>query len=185
MTRLLSALFAALALLFTPPVTLSAAQAQGRSVAISAFFGQWQGSAMSESEISTYFQLTSRDLDVTIEPAGEGFTVAWTTIQRQKGSTANPTEVNKTTRMNFVPSGRASTWRSADMTDPMGNGYAWASIRGSTLVVNSMSIGTTGAWEMQTYERRLIPEGMELRFSRYADGERVRTAKGRLVKVAR
>ena len=65
--------------LFALPFAGAAAQ---DTVSISAFYGQWSGSGVSESNVSLYFRLTSRDLDVTIAPEGNGFVVNWTTVQR-------------------------------------------------------------------------------------------------------
>ena len=43
---------------------------------IAAFEGVWQGSAVSESAVSANFQLTSRDIDVTIRVDG-GAATGW------------------------------------------------------------------------------------------------------------
>ncbi len=56
---------------------LAATPAWAQDLSHAAFYGNWKGSALSESELSVYFRLTERDLDVTIGPAGAGFTVAW------------------------------------------------------------------------------------------------------------
>lgn len=164
---------------------LLAFPAMAKDASIDAFKGQWRGNALSENDGSVYFQVTARDLDVQISGADNGFTITWTTIQRQKGSTANPTAVNKSTTMTFAATGKPNLWRATDTVDPMQGVYAWARIRGNTLTVNSMVIGDDGAFELQIYERTLTGEGMTLQFARHRDGERVRTAKGRMVKIAR
>ena len=171
-------LIVALLLLTGGPAALA------KDVAINAFYGKWSGSAMSETEISTHFQVTSRDLDVRIEPAGAGFLLSWTTIQRQKGAANNPTAVNKTTTMSFMPTDKPNIWRSSEASDPLRGVYAWARIKERTLTVNTLRITDDGGYEMQTYDRTLAPEGMLLRFTRHRDGEQLRTAKGRLVKDA-
>ncbi len=159
---------------------LLAFPAMAKDASINAFFGQWRGNALSESDGSVYFQVTARDLDVQVAGADNGFTITWNTIQRQKGSTADPTAVNKSTTKAFVSAGRPNLWRATDTVDPMQGVYAWANIRNNTL-----TIGDDGAFELQIYERTLTGEGMTLRFARHRDGEQVRTAKGRMVKIAR
>jgi hypothetical protein len=48
-----------------------------------------------------------------------------------------------------------------------------------------MSLRKDGAYELQQYDRKILPTGMELVFTRVRDGDTVRTVKGRLVKVGR
>ena len=164
---------------------LWAGAAPAKDLAIAAFTGQWRGNALSESADSVYFQLTTRDLDVQIDTVGEGFSISWHTVQRKKGDPRNPTAVSKTSKLTFVPAGKPGVWRASDAADPMGSGYAWARIRQNTLSVSIMQIGDDGTFELQTFDRTLSGEGMTLTFARYRDGEKVRTAKGRLVKIAR
>ncbi len=162
-----------------------AAPARAADLNIAAFFGQWQGNAVSESAISLYFQLTSRDIGVTVAPSGDGFTLTWNTVQRQKGDPNNPAERLKSTTVQFRAE-RPGVWRSVDTRDPLAGGapYIWASIRENTLVVNALQINTDGGYEIQVYRRTLSGTGMTLEFVRIVDGEPVRTAKGRLIKVA-
>jgi hypothetical protein len=166
-------------------VLLWAGSVAAKDLSINAFAGQWRGNALSESADSVYFQLTTRDLDVQIEPNPQGFSISWHTVQRKKGDPRNPTAVSKLTKLTFVAAGRPSLWRAAEANDPMQAGYAWARIRQNTLTVSVMQIGEDGAFELQTFDRTLSGEGMTLTFARYRNGEKVRTAKGRLVKIAR
>lgn len=168
---------------FTVLVVLGPARAADLNIA--AFYGQWQGNAVSESAISLYFQLTSRDIGVTVQPSGDGFTLTWNTVQRQKGDPNNPAEELKSTTVQFRPE-RPGVWRSVDTRDPLTGGapYIWAHIRERTLVVNALQINPDGGYEIQVYRRTLSGAGMELEFVRVVDGEPVRTAKGRLIKVA-
>ena len=158
--------------------------ALAQNIAIDAFYGHWSGTGVSESNISLYFRLTSRDLDVSIQARGTGFVVEWTTVQRQRGNPDDPTPVRKGTAIEFVPSGMPGVWRAADAADPLsGQRYAWVRIKDQTLTVHSLVIDDEGGYEMQIYHRTLTGLGMELEFAAFRNGEARRTAKGRLVKV--
>lgn len=158
--------------------------AEAADLNISAFYGRWQGNAISETDRSINFAVTARDMDVVIQPAGNGFRVSWTTIRRQKGDPRDPTLEKRAAELVFRPSGQAGIWRAEGASDPMQGQYAWAGIQGRTLTVNVLAIGVNGSYELQSYARRLTDMGMELEFDRIVDGDRARTAKGRLVKVA-
>ncbi|WP_119420509.1 hypothetical protein [Desertibaculum subflavum] len=151
---------------------------------ISAFYGRWQGNAISETDKSITFAVTARDMDVLIQPAGNGFRVSWTTIRRQKGDPRNPTLEKRAAELVFRPAAQPGIWRAEGSADPMQGQFAWAGIQGRTLTVNVMVIGAGGSYELQSFARRLTDMGMELEFDRIVDGDKVRTAKGRLVKVA-
>ncbi len=154
-------------------------------LSIAAFFGNWRGTALSESAISIYFQMTERDIDVTVRAHGQGgFEITWSTVQRQKGDPNAPKEVMKRTTASFVPAGRPGVFRGT-ATDPMAaGGYRWARIAENSLYLYSMVIRPDGAYEMQVYRRTLSGLGMALEFRRIIDGELTRTAKGRLIKFS-
>ncbi len=180
--------FFALALLLAPALVLGWASAGARAegLPIEAFFGKWQGSGISQSEVSANFRLTARDLDVTLAPQPPGFNVAWTTVQRQKGSPDDPKVVRKTTRFEFLPGPRPGLWRELSNEDPMaGLSYAWARIKDNTLTIHSLLVLADGGSELQIYQRSLSGSGMTLNFRRLVDGILVRSVKGRLVKVGK
>lgn len=182
----LFAVLAAAVLLFTASAQAQQPRRAPAPVGISAFYGEWRGSGISESNISTNFRLTARDLDVTVKPDGEGFVISWTTVQRQSGDPNNPTAERKATTIRFVPSGRAGIWKEVDARDPLASDrYAWAAIHGQTLTVQSLAIRDDGGYDMQVYDRTLEPTGMKLDFTAFSDGSQRRTARGRLVKVAK
>ncbi len=160
--------------------------ARAADVGIAAFQGVWQGNAVSESEISANFQLTSRDIDVTVRAgAAGGFTIVWNTVQRQKGDPNNPREKLKSTEMQFIPV-RQGVWRATANGDPLNSAapFAWAFVKDRTLNIVSLQIYADGRHEIQTYRRSLSGTGMALEFIRNVGGEQVRRASGRLIKVA-
>ena len=173
---------AALLVLF---LQLPAASAADLNIA--AFFGQWRGSAVSSSNVSIYFEITERDLDVRVGPYQQGgFEITWSTVQRQKGDPNNPTEILKSTTMAFLPTSKAGQWRAVGAGDPVETGnYAWAGIKKKTLTIYSMSIGERGTYEMQIYRRTLSGRGMALEFNRVNEGQPKRSAKGQLIKYGK
>lgn len=182
MSRAISRL--CLLLLLWPAWAVHAANAD--AVGIAAFHGVWRGSAVSESAISANFQLTSRDIDVTVRAdAAGGFTIVWNTVQRQKGDPSNPREKLKSTKLQFTLL-RPGVWRSTANGDPLNSAapFAWAFIKESTLNIVSLQIYADGRHETQIYRRALSGTGMTLEFIRNVDGEQVRRASGRLIKAA-
>ncbi len=166
------------------PLTTAAMAAD---LGIAAFEGVWKGNAVSESEISANFQLTSRDIDVTVRTGGGGgFNIVWNTVQRQKGDPNNPRAKLKSTKMQFTPV-RAGVWRGVGSGDPLNSAtpIAWAYVKERSLTIVSLQIYADGRHETQIYRRTLSGTGMALEFIRNVDGEQVRRASGRLIKVAK
>ena len=164
-----------------------AAQAQ-QKVSLGAFYGNWVGSAVSESEISVHFQLTVRDIGVEVKPLeNNAFELTWSTVQRQKGNPDAPTEVLKSTTLVFEPAqGRSDQWWAKDTGElKEGKSVVWARLEKNALVVNSFAVNPDGSSELQTYHRALTGLGMELKFTRVLDGELVRSAEGKLTKFSK
>ena len=107
------------------------------------------------------------------------------TVQRQKGDPNNPREKLKSTEMQFA-SVRKGVWRATANGDPLNSlaPFAWAFVKDRTLQIVSLQIYADGRHETQTYRRALSGTGMTLEFIRNVDGEQVRRASGRLIKVA-
>ena len=153
---------------------------------IKAFFGKFEGGGIAENEDSIYFGVTARDFDVVIGPEGDGFRVTWTSVIRGGGTPGNPDVRRKTTALVFDPSDRPGIWRAAPSKDPIAGGeQGWATIRDTTLSVYLMAIRDDGGYDIQQYDRKILPTGMELLFTRLRDGDPVRSVKGRLVKIAK
>ncbi|MSO64794.1 MAG: hypothetical protein EXQ85_03160 [Alphaproteobacteria bacterium] len=158
--------------------------AQNRT-GIGAFYGDWRGSGVSQSNVSLNFKVTARHLDVSVRPDGNGFRISWTTVRRQKGDPGNPTAERKAAEIRFSPSDKPNVWRATDLADPMGpNGYAWARLDRQVLTIHILAVRDDGSYEMQIYERALEGSGMKLEFTSLRNGDTARIVKGRLVKVA-
>lgn len=137
------------------------------------FYGSYEGEAIVESN----GEQARRDLGVMIRKAKEGFQLNWTTTTVR----ADGSEKSKSYTIEFFPTDRANIYRSAmkanlfggrEPLDPMkGDPYVWAHINDDTLTVHALIINEVGGYEMQTYERTLVDQGLSLHFSRIHNGE--------------
>ncbi|MFQ5984730.1 MAG: hypothetical protein ACE5LL_04350 [Alphaproteobacteria bacterium] len=158
------------------------AGAAAQDLPITAFAGHFVGTGLARSDLSEYFDLTVRDLDVRITPRDGGFALTWTTVIRV-GDPDDPEIKRKSTAMFFVPAGRPNLFRGAPEVDPLsGRPFAWARVKDQTLTVHWLVITDDGSYEVQTYDRTLTGEGMKLEFTRVRDGEPVRSVTGLLTK---
>lgn len=144
---------------------------------IAAFVGSFTGTGIAETFDDIYAPESVRDLDVMIAGSGAGFSVTWTTVVRSVGGKAK----RKTQTLSFVPTGVGSQYRSAELTAPFGDGFAWAGIEDQTLSVFVLGIGADGGYQLQRYARTLTGLGMDLVFTRKVDGEDLRVVKAKLV----
>jgi hypothetical protein len=154
------------------------------NLSISAFYGSWKGAGEAHSP-NSYFAMTARDLDVKIEPKGNGFSVAWTTVTYSGGDTGSAKVRRKSSSIDFLPSAKPGVFKAARAGDPFsGEAYTWARIKGQTLTVYLLNIDEEGAYVIQSYDRTLTGFAMDLTFSRIRDDEPERTAIGKLIKIA-
>ena len=166
-------------------VLLGAAAAEAQDSGIQRFFGSYAGEAVSESGD----ELDKRDISAEITPQGKGFKVKWTVVIKRGSDKPRRVEYN----IAFSPSKRPDIYSSQMRTDVFGNAvpldplagdpYIWARIDGNKFWMYALFVTETGGYEMQTYERTLVPGGMDLRYSRVRDGEVLRTVIGKLKKT--
>ena len=172
----------ALVICFTLTV---AAAAPAAASDIEAFFGEFKGEAMTDYD----GQLRKRDLRVKISPHPDGFTVEWTSVTK----TSNGKLKRKAYAINFLPTRRKNIFRSGERKDMFGNAvpldplkgdpFVWARLYEDTLTVFALHVLEDGGYEMQTYARTRIPEGLALVYSRVRDGEVLRTVESTLLEV--
>ena len=157
--------------------------ANAKDLSIAAFKGDWRGNAISESNVSVNFAITSRDIDVSIKPDESGnFTITWRTLLRQKGAPESPKESLKETTLTFVKTDSPNVWKDSNGGDAYaGESISWARLKKQTLTVYVMAISDAGDYDMQVYKRTLTGVNMELDFTAIRDGAIRRTAKGRLI----
>lgn len=112
-----------------------------------------------------------------IEATKTGFVLTWTTnILKSDGRTKD-----RTYKVEFTPSKRASIYESSMKKDLFGNGvpldpmagepFVWARVAGDTLSVFSLFIDEVGEYEIQEYHRTLVDAGLELVFERTRNGK--------------
>jgi hypothetical protein len=153
----------------------------GGSGTLQKFFGNYTGQSISLADQG----LSERDLAVTIKPyQNEGFSLDWTTITKRPGGKTK----HQSYSVAFEPTSRDGIFRAAQRRnmfghftplDPMaGEPYLWAHLSDDTLTVQALLITEDGGYEIQTYERRLAPHGLDLTFSRVADGKVLKTISG-------
>jgi len=151
-----------------------------------AFYGHFVGKAIDQGAD----EIENRDLEVHIRPYKNGFNVEWTTtIHRSSGKVKRAAF-----SINFRPTQQDGVFSSAMRKDKFGNArpldplkgdpYVWAVIEGGVLTVNTLIILDEGGYEIQTYERRIIDDGMYLEFSRIRNGEKLKDIRAKLLRVA-
>jgi len=164
---------------------VAGANARPVPLEIKAYYGDWHGTATALSETDEDFPTTKRDIALTIAPTNlSGFTLSWSTLQRQKGDPKAPLEVLKSTTIEFVPAIQDNQWRAKADADPYTGGVIyWARLDGHGLTVSSFAISQDGKPEYQTYRRTVSGNAMKLEFSNVKDGKFVRTVKGSLTRA--
>ena len=174
-------LVGAIVLLGTTAPSLSAAEGPER------FLGSFVGQTLSAASD----EVSPRDITVKIEPGERDneFFLEWTLVSVKSSGKIK----RKQYRIKFAETRRDGIYKSkmrADMfgnqvpLDPLkGEPFVWAKIEGSTLTVHTLLITDEGGYEMQTYNRTVTAEGMELKFTRVRDDQVMRTVTGKLKKV--
>ena len=149
------------------------------------FFGDYEGEAISDNN----GELRKRDLRVKISATENGFTVNWISVTKKASGKLKRKEYS----IDFHPTKRKNIFRSGERKDMFGNAvpldpmdgdpYVWARIHEDTLKVFALHVLEDGGYEMQTYARRRIPDGLSLKYSRVRDGEILSTVTGTLLEV--
>jgi len=185
MRMLTSRLAVVLTVLFA--VSAGSAAAQGTRP-ISDFYGSYVGQSVSDNGAG----LSARDLSVTIKPTKEGFNLTWVTVIHRKKQASS----RKSYSVDFTKTPREGIWGSAVRRDAFGGRrpvdplredvpFVWATLKGATLMVNALLIIEGGGYELQTYQRTLVKEGMKLTFTRLRDGEKLKQITGMMSRQAR
>ncbi len=135
-----------------------------------------------------------RDVDIVIEPAGEGgLRIRWTNVTLVDGRRDVPGVKRRSDEVLLKPSGESGFYLAGVGYDPFraereadptrGDPLRWAVREGDAIRVHSFAILEDGRYELQSYERRLTPEGLDLAFERVVDGAVVRRMSGHAVRA--
>jgi len=146
-----------------------------------AFYGRYQGTGIARDPTAMAFGFERRDFDAEIGAAEGGFFVAWTTVMQ---SLTGKKAKRKSTRMLFEPSGRPGIYLERDAAAGIANGYGWASISGETLTVWELAILDDGTYEVQSYQRSLEKDGLDLVFKSDRGGTLIKIVTAYLRKQA-
>ena len=146
------------------------------------FYGEYYGEVSSDAKN----EVTVRDMHVVVQPAERGFNMSWTSVIRKVGGRVKRFKY----KIDFVPTQRENIYSSAMRKnkfgqavplDPMsGKPYFWARVLGDTITVHSIRVTDEGGYELETYVRTLVGQGMELSYRREQDGEVLRLVTGKL-----
>lgn len=151
--------------------------------ALTPFAGQWVGKATVETLGPTDFPNSVRDVGVTVtEDANGGFKLEWSTVKRESGDPADPSETASDTVLDFTPAGEGR-WAAAP-ADPAKGGLWYARVDEATLIVTGFAITEDGKAELQTYVRTIEDGTMGLVYTRVTEGTVTRRASGTLTKFA-
>ncbi len=166
-------------------MTLAATARAAAPPEIEAFFGEYEGEAVTDYQ----GEVQKRDLRVKISPVENGFAVNWISVTKRASGKLKRKEYS----ISFHPTRRNHIYRSGERKDLFGNHvpldpmqgdpYVWARIDKNTLTVYALHVLEDGGYEMQTYARTRIPQGLDLKYSRVRDGEVLRTVTGTLLEV--
>ncbi len=145
---------------------------------VAGFYGRYSGTGITQTDDSSFYGFTARDLDVEIGPEGSGFFVRWTTVIRD---IRDPEPRRRTSRIAFEPTGRPGFFREPSTAEPVTRGVLrWAQVSDDMLSVFVLLIPNDGGYALQTYDRRVNGDVMALRFVSVRDGQRQREVTGRL-----
>jgi hypothetical protein len=148
--------------------------------AIDPFVGKYIGKATSK----LLDKLTDRDLNFEIRKHDNGFSLRWTTIIPRSDGKSKRTSFRirfeKTRKVSlFSAAMRRNAFGAPVPLDPLkGDPYMWASIRGKTLGVYGVHVTADGGYELQVYERTLVPGGIKVVFKRIRNGKRLKEISG-------
>ena len=158
--------------------------ARAEDVQIAAFYGRYEGTAITEKLEGLYYGIGASDIDVEIGQTSAGFFIQWTAVNRDSADPSDLAVRRVQTRLEFVPSGHSGTYHPVGTAAEIGAAFAWATVSGQTLRIQLVDLDEHGGFELQTYERTLTDLGITLEFSRVRNGEQVLFLRGRTIKVA-
>jgi hypothetical protein len=159
--------------------------AWAEDVQISAFFGRYEGTGITEKLEGVYYGIAAPDLNIEIGLAANGFYLQWTRVDRASQDRADQQVARTNQRIEFTPSGHSGTYRAIGQDSKVNGLYTWATVSGQSLTVSQMGVDARGGLEIQNYARTLTDLGMLLEASRFYNAEQLLFLRGRMIKVSR
>jgi hypothetical protein len=135
-----------------------------------------------------------RDIDIVISAIeGGGLKIDWTNVTLVDGRRDVPGVKRRADEVLLTPAPDRGfflagvgydPFQKKEETDPMrGDPIRWGVRDGNDLTVYSFAILEDGRYELQVYDRRGTPTGLELAFERIEDGAVVRRMSGQAVRA--
>jgi archaellin len=161
------------------------ATGQAAERTIDDFYGEYVGRSVAGKDVS------ARDINVTIAASKYGFNISWSTVTYRTGSEAKrkaySIDFAKTKRDKIYQSSmRKNVFGKRVPNDPIkGDPYVWARIADDTLSVYALIVTSAGGYDMQVYNRTLTDAGLRLEFTRFLEGETLKTITGELTRVVK
>ena len=135
-----------------------------------------------------------RDMDITIaEERGGGFKITWINVTRVSGRRDVSGVRRRVDEVTLEPGDREGLFleqarrslfeRRQDIDVIAGDPMRWARIDGNRLGIFSLVVTDDGGYALQSYERILTEEGLDIEFNRVEDGEVTRRIIGHTIRV--
>jgi hypothetical protein len=159
----------------------STAQAADRK--IDEFFGRWLGTGEATGGTAAApVKTQSRDSEVIIDRAADGFRISWTTMSSDVND-ATKSKV-KTAEITFRSGGKPGYYIDVKAGNALaGKKTTWARVSGDTLTINQLVVQEDGQWDVSVYDRTLKdPNTMDLAFTRITNGKIARQASLRMTR---
>lgn len=159
---------------------VSAAGAADRK--IEDFYGRWIGSGQATAGESAAATQT-RDSEVIIEKAADGFKVSWTTMSSDlSDATRSRVRSSELTFKRGKKPGFFIDVKSGHALE--GKKTTWARVTGATLSITQLVVADDGHWDVTIYDRTLKDQNeMTLAFTRITNGAIARQASVAMVRA--
>lgn len=164
-------------------LTMGASAAAADSM-LKPFVGSYEGAGIAVTDKDQATEMEARDLIVQISETDKGFELSWTTIMRAGTDPDSPEERGKARGMSFVATEQPGVYQQEPLRDPFSpEGFGWAHIDGNVMIVRLFHVNPkTGKYSVQTYQRTVSDNGMDLVYTRLKNGDLVRTVTATLAR---
>lgn len=157
-----------------------------------AFYGDWKGVALTSTEGTGSLEPAAEDLNVRIEPDGDGFRIYWTSLGH--GHSDDPL-VREKIEARFAPTDRPGVFAFDPETGSMllnlfgnpatsnplkGEPLLWARVADQTLAVYGLAINADGGFDLYHHARTLTDGGLSAHHTHRTEHEPMMIIEGLL-----